>query len=1463
MGLFIPNVARAEYYDYFGTPADVVIGIQTYLVGTIWGTGGYLGPSPTQACQNMAAVTQLEFTPGFFSFVGLVDLGGSDVFDHGNTPYYHNYYCTVSGDRGIQQFNMSRAAVRCPATVPPGHTAYSVVRDGYFQLIPPLHVDSCISFLPPQITIDLRKKHTNFCAGNPIYPATGNKSQVDNDYAGAGDFPLVFTRTYNSSAALGAGWRNSYERTIQEQKMLTATSMKVVRGDSTEWTFRVNTAGYWFTDSDVNAGLAGAMSIGMTLTTENDEQETYSPAGKLLSIKNRAGLTQTLTYSDANTAIAIAPVAGLLITVVDSFGRQLNFTYDSASRVKTMTDPLGGVYQYAYDTGGNLSTVTYPDARMRTYRYNEAALTAGTSLPNALTGIIDENTQRYANFGYNASGLAIMSEHAGGAERMSVNYGTPPIPRTTVYYDPLKNLEITTIYYDPPAATTITDSLGTVRSYGFGSAASMIVNTGVDQPCSSGCGASASALTYDINGNVASRTDFNGNKTTYTFDLTRNLETQRIEGLTSAGATTPQTRTITSEWHPTLRVMKRMAEPKRLTSYTWNGDGGIFCSPTTTVGVMCSKTVTETTDATGSLGLGATLATPSNARTWTYTYNALGQVLSVNGPRTDVTDVTSYTYYTTTTANYRMGDLATVSNVLGHVTTISSYDAHGRPTSISDANGLVTTLTYHPRGWLASRHAGSLVTLFDYDNVGQLTKVTLPDASFIGYTYDAAHRLTDITNTVSETIHYTLDLMGNRTQEQVKDSLGVVKQQRSRTFDALSRLATELNGANALIASYTYDNNGNLKTATQKVDASTANDEVTAYDYDPLNRLSKLTDALAGMTLYGYDGVDHLVSVTDPKSLVTSYSVDGLDNPKQLVSPDTGTINSTYDAAGNLKTRTDARARVSTYSYDALNRVTGVTFSTTPTITYTYDDITLGNKGKGRLTKVSNSAGMTEYVYDSQGRITQKKQTTGTGVDLKVHTLIYSYNASTGRLDSLTYPSGKLIAYSYDAQGRVSGMTVNGLILVSAITYQAFGVAKSWMWSGGPLLTRGFDLDGRQTSYPYTSTGTVNIAYDLADRITGFSGTVTKAFTYDKLDRLKTDGTTTFNYDADGNRSSVLVGATSYAYTYAANSNKLTAIAGPTAATYGLDVSGNVTTTAGNTYAYDSRGRLANITGATSNTYGIDGLGQRVTKAGTGYTGTIRFIYGEDGKLLGEYDNTGAIIAEHVYLQDTPIAVLKTAGAYLVQSDHLNTPRAILGAANAVVWKWDSDAFGTTAANENPSALGAFNYNLRFPGQYYDKETANHYNYFRDNYNPKIGRYMQSDPIGLRGGINTYAYTGSQPTKYTDSTGLQTIAPPIPFPAVPPWFLPAVAAGWAGWEIGNMINPYIQPTISKVVDMCMKSESNDDHCESLNKIDTKTCNAISRRRGAPAGAACHASASERYAACLRGHSLPPLNTWNN
>jgi RHS repeat-associated protein len=452
-----------------------------------------------------------------------------------------------------------------------------------------------------------------------------------------------------------------------------------------------------------------------------------------------------------------------------------------------------------------------------------------------------------------------------------------------------------------------------------------------------------------------------------------------------------------------------------------------------------------------------------------------------------------------------------------------------------------------------------------------------------------------------------------------------------------------------------------------------------------------------------------------------------------------------------LKTSTDARSKLSTYSYDALNRVTGVTFSdATPALGYLYDDITAGNYGKGRLTKITDGTGNTTFKYDIQGRLIQKTQTTST----VIKTVSYGYDP-LGRMNAITYPSGKVLTYTFDVQGRVASIAVNAVNLVSSITYQPFGPAKSWTWSGGPAQTRAFDLDGRQTSYPYTATGTVNLAYDLGNRITALTGSVAKTYAYDKLDRLTGYGTAiTYQYDANGNRTQFKNGTAISTYNNPTTSNRLSSITGTGPEAYTYDLAGNTTAIAAKTLAYDARGRLTTHTsGTTVTTFGINAIGQRLVKAGATAALTTRFVYGEDGKLLGEYDNAGALITEHVYLGDTPLAAIKTAGAYMIQADHLNTPRAILGAANVLAWKWDSDAFGTTAANENPSALGIFNYNLRFPGQYYDKETLTHYNYFRD-YNPKTGRYIESDPIGLKGGINTFAYVKNNPITKIDPNGL-------------------------------------------------------------------------------------------------------------
>jgi YD repeat-containing protein len=197
-----------------------------------------------------------------------------------------------------------------------------------------------------------------------------------------------------------------------------------------------------------------------------------------------------------------------------------------------------------------------------------------------------------------------------------------------------------------------------------------------------------------------------------------------------------------------FRLRTAVAEPLRITTYVYNGDGGASCGleadgTTLVPGVLCSKTIQATTDATGAAGFGAAPAGPF--RRWTYTYNANGSVLTVDGPRTDVTDVTTYTYYANDDPDFgKRGKPATITNALGHVTSVTAYNAHGQPVTIVDPNGLITTLGYDARQRLVSRSVGGETTTYDYDFAGQLAKVTLPDGSFLQYAYDAAHRLTGI-----------------------------------------------------------------------------------------------------------------------------------------------------------------------------------------------------------------------------------------------------------------------------------------------------------------------------------------------------------------------------------------------------------------------------------------------------------------------------------------------------------------------------------------------------------------------------------------------------------------------------------------------------------------------------------------------------------------------------------------------
>ena len=1052
---------------------------------------------------------------------------------------------------------------------------------------------------------------------NPVNLGNGNKLQSEVDYRGAGALPLELVRTYNSRGVLpdgriGRGWRHGFEASIALDDSI-GTAM-AHRPNGAVYVF-ARTGVQWTPDKDIPDRLERVLDASnqpagwrYRPTGAEDRVEVYDRDGRLSAIEDKAGRALTLQYASH------ALYGKLLSAVLDPVGRALAFSYDSAGRVRQLVDPAGGRYGYEYDATGNLIAVTFPDLETRRYHYEKSgdAPTDGSGyVPDkALTGITDENGARFATFDYDGAGRTTLSEHALSAERTTFSHGA--------------------------GSVTVTDALGAVRSY----ALEAVLGTNKNSATTGdpGCPLGFAARSFDANGMPDSQTDWNGNLTRYTRNA-RGLETLRVEG-----AGKPEERRITTDWHPFYRLALRIAEPVRVTSY-------IYGEPTDpnpgNRGRVLARTVQATADATGAQGFSA--APVGAPRTWTYTYNAEGRVLTVDGPRTDVSDVTAYAYHPNDDPDLgKRGNVATTTNALGHITRFTAYDPHGKPLTLVDPNGVVTTLAYDPRQRLVSRDFGGELTSYEYDGVGQVTKVTLPDGSFLSYTYDAAHRLMGIADSPGNRIAYTLDAMGNRTREEVFDSANQLAQVRSRLYNALNRLEQEIGGTSpaSQVTRFGYDNQGNLTGITDPLNRLTAN------AYDALNRLKQITDPASGLTRYGYDGLDQLASVTDPRNNTTAYGVDGLGNLAEQRSPDTGTSANTYDAAGNRLSAVDAKGQTTNFTYDALNRVTRVVYSqATGTqlkqIDYAYDQ---GANGIGRLRSLTETSAAgavlqaTTYAYDARGRITEATRAiAGTS-----HTVRYAYDPS-GRLTQMTYPSGRTLAYGLDGLGRINRIETTGAgqthVVVQDATYQPFGPVKRFTFGNLQAHQKTFDLDGRIASHSLASQGKL-VSFDAASRITRIEEQENTAnfslYGYDALDRVTSTvlaaSTFSYGYDAVGNRTSKSTGASTDIYSYSPTSNRLAEIAGATIRSYAHDPNGSIIAAGPTGFGYDVRGRLiASSSAAGTTTYQVNALGQRVRK--TSALADTLFHYDDEGRLIAESGPSGAPVREYLWFGEQPVAV--------------------------------------------------------------------------------------------------------------------------------------------------------------------------------------------------------------------------------
>jgi RHS repeat-associated protein len=1125
---------------------------------------------------------------------------------------------------------------------------------------------------------------------NPINVATGNKFVKQKDFSSSDlGLPFDLVRSYNSQSTtlLSSGYGWSHNFSDTISVQPTPYAYMWRQGDGRTIRFENTAPDVYTSETDK------AITLVRTLQSGAYVFDITLPDGTKRHFDRYYKLTEIRDRFDNVQSLTYS--GNNLSYVLDNFGRRIDFEYNAAGRLTAAVTPAGR-FEYTYDANNNLTQVKNPDQTTKNYSYT------GTDVHN-LTGFTDENGITALTVAYDSKDRAISSELAGGAEKVTVTY-------------------------NPYFERVVTDNNGNAKNYKI----RFVKGVGKVERASSVCGSCGTdnvEYLFNARAQITQKTDGNGNITQYTFDARGN----RLTETQAVGSAIERTTTYT--YHPTYDLVATVTKDsvgspgsQFVTTFTYDVQGRL-------------QSKAESGYSNGS----------AVSRTWSYQNNTYGQMTQVDGPRTDVSDITTFEYYLNDPAQgLNRGLLKRVTNALSQYKEYRNYNARGQHQELQDENGVVTAIAYDSMGRLNTKTTAGLVTDLDYDNAGRLTATHFPGGKNLFYTYTGAGKLETITDNAGNKIKFYYNAIGKKSREEYIDPAQTVRKYTDFEYDSNGRLHKIIypGGANE---ERNYDDTGNL---IEKIDP---NGNAVSFAYDELNRLVETTQPGSIVTSYGYDDHSNLVSVTDAEGQTTTYVFDDFGLKRQEASPDTGATLLAYNPAGVLTQKTDARAITTNFTYDAVNRLTAVLPpSATENIVYAYD---AGSNGVGRLTGITDPTGVYTLSYDALGRLTsEQKIILGT-----LYTTQYGY-ASAGQLNQIVYPSGRVVTMGLDSDERVtaitslkSGITRN---VATGISYLPFGPVAGWTYGSGLQLTQTFDQLYRIASIVAGNIYSVSYAKDSAGNITQIQnvldGTRTQNFGYDELNRLESAtgiyGSIAWTYDGVGNRLSQIENGISDTYLYTQGTNRLASVTGGNPNTFVYDAAGNTTGHGLLTLDYNYNSRMVMISDLNGPmvTYKYNSNNQRVIKDEDGQI-TV-YHYDQVGNLIGESTAGGVFLADYIYHGIRPVAKFDTTQTpepsfYVV--DHLGTPQKMVNPANVVVWNGDIKPFGQAVLQTNlvPN-------NIRFPGQYEDTESGFHYNWHR-YYDQETGKYLRPDPIGLNGGINRYLYALANPAAYLDVNGLE------------------------------------------------------------------------------------------------------------
>jgi RHS repeat-associated protein len=1072
---------------------------------------------------------------------------------------------------------------------------------------------------------------------------------------------------YYAGALVGGPYTAAQSAGGGHNACMVCLGRRIRRGNMTSFPIDTNTGNFWHVFTDLS--IPGrSYPLAFTRTYNSQSAATNSPVGYGWQVNHAMSLSQS----------------GSTATITQENGSQATFTQSGSTWAPSAPRFIATL------THNGDGTWTFVRANRDTYTFN----TAGQLVSEKdLNGYV-------TTLSYTGGNLTSVADPAG--RTLSLGWtGSSITTVTDANVTPSRSVQFQ--YND--GAGDLTDVIDVnAGHWQFGYDTSHRMTVMKDPKCFATTGCPGVQNSYDTSGRVQSQKDQLNRQTTFTYSTNQTTVTdpkgnQQVDfynsGLRVAmtkGYGTAQAATWSYAYDTTTMALVAVTDPNgNRTSYTVDGSG----NPLTVTDPLGRQT-TNTYNGFNQL---LTSRDP-NTVTTTYTYNGNGNLTSVSRPLTGTSQIQTATYNYGDTSH--PGDLTSMVDPDSKTWTYT-YDAYGNRASVTDPVSDKSTSVYNGDGWMTSsvspkgnvphcNCASQYTTTYAHDSFGDLTTVTDPLSHQTIRHYDADQNLDSLTDGDTNKTTYLYDLANQQTQVQRPDTT-------------------------TLTTDYNLDG-----TVQDQKDGK--NKALLTYGYDPLARVTAVTDALGNATSYSYDGAGNRLTQQDPGGNCSA-------------TPKTGCTTFTYDVANQLKTIT--------YSDGVTPNVTNIA----------YDN-------DAQRTGMTDGTGTSAWVWDSLHRLTS--YTNGAGAQVQ-----YAYNLRS-LPTTITYPGSLNVTRGYDDVGRLtsvqdwlSSTTSFGYDANSNLTIEtlptASGVVDTFAFDAADRLTAISDKKGKTTLFAATYTR------DSANQLTSDSSapTSTSSYKYTTLNQVCYAGSS--NSSACSSPPS---GATAYAYDAADN---LTQMGTTQQAFNNADelcwtavTSGSCASppTGATTYVYDARGNRITVTppsgGATSlsydqanrltaygsiATYAYTGDGLRMSKTVSGTTsqflwdvasavplllkdGSMAYVYGPGGLPLEQINGSAVLWLHH---------------------DQLGSTRLVTDSTGASQATYTFDAYGKLTAS-----TGSITNPLRFAGQYWDGESNLYYLRAR-YYDPSTGQFLSRDPA-VATTREPYTYVDDNPLNGVDPSGL-------------------------------------------------------------------------------------------------------------